>query len=128
MIDWPILGQFSLFIFPKSIRNCRFSVRLRRHRRGTFAVELIIQYFLTELPNNLYSKMFNKRLLLMKGYCVKSVQIRNFFLLCIFPHSDWSISPIRNISPYSIRMRENTDQKKLRIWTLFTQWVLERLV
>ena len=25
------------------------------------------------------------------------------------------------ISPYSIRMRENTDQEKLRIWTLFTQ-------
>ena len=27
------------------------------------------------------------------------------------------------ISPYSVRMRENTDQKKLRIWTPFTQWV-----
>ena len=27
---------------------------------------------------------------------------------------------IRSISPYSVRMRENTDQKKLRIWTLFT--------
>ena len=24
-----------------------------------------------------------------------------------------------NISPYSVRMRENADQKKLRIWTLF---------
>ena len=27
----------------------------------------------------------------------------------------------RSISPYSVRMRENTDQKLLRIWTLFTQ-------
>ena len=27
-------------------------------------------------------------------------------------------------SPYSVRMQENTDQKKLRIWTLFTQWLL----
>ena len=26
-----------------------------------------------------------------------------------------------HISPYSVRMRENTDQKNLRIWTLFTQ-------
>ena len=26
-----------------------------------------------------------------------------------------------SISLYSIRMRENTDEKKLRIWTLFTQ-------
>ena len=25
------------------------------------------------------------------------------------------------IFPYSVRMWENTDQKKLRIWTLFTQ-------
>ena len=33
-----------------------------------------------------------------------------FFLVCIFP--------------YSVRMRENTDQKKLRIWTFFTQWNL----
>ena len=23
---------------------------------------------------------------------------------------------------FSVRIRENTDQKKLRIWTLFTQW------
>ena len=25
-------------------------------------------------------------------------------------------------SPYSVRVRENTDQRKLGIWTLFTQW------
>ena len=30
-----------------------------------------------------------------------------FFLVCIFP--------------YSVRIRENTDQKKLRTWTIFTQ-------
>ena len=24
-------------------------------------------------------------------------------------------------SPFSVRIQENTDQKKLRIWTLFTQ-------
>ena len=26
------------------------------------------------------------------------------------------------IFPYSVQIWENTDQKKLRIWTLFTQW------
>ena len=36
-----------------------------------------------------------------------------FFLVRIFPHSDW----IRRDTKY-FRMRENTDQKKLRIWTL----------
>ena len=28
---------------------------------------------------------------------------------------------MKSISLYSVQMRENTDQKKLRIWTLFTQ-------
>ena len=41
------------------------------------------------------------------------------FLVRIFPHSDW----ILRISPYSVQMLENTDQKKLCIWTLFTQWL-----
>ena len=31
------------------------------------------------------------------------------------------IRHIRSISPYSVRMRENTDQKKLPIWTHFTR-------
>ena len=54
------------------------------------------------------------------NHCVKSVQIRSIF---------WSVfSCIRDEyggllrkSPYSVLMQENTDQKKLRIWTLFTQ-------
>ena len=40
-------------------------------------------------------------------HCVKSVQIRSFFLVRIFL--------------FSVRIQENTDQKKLPIWTLFTQ-------
>ena len=36
-----------------------------------------------------------------------------FFLVCVFP--------------YSVQIREQTDQKKLRIWTLFTQWWLTSL-
>ena len=31
-----------------------------------------------------------------------------FFMVCIILYSDWT--------------QEDTDQKKLRIWTLFTQW------
>ena len=46
-------------------------------------------------------------------HCVKNVQIRSFF---------WSVFPrIRTeygeILRYLVRMRENTDQKKLLIWT-----------
>ena len=53
--------------------------------------------------------------------CVKSVQIRSFFL-SVFSRIRTEYGEILRISPYSVRMRENTDQKKLRIWTLFTQW------
>ena len=42
-----------------------------------------------------------------------------FFLVCIFPYLDW----IRSKSPYSVWMRENKDQKKPRIWTLFTLYI-----
>ena len=51
-----------------------------------------------------------------------------FFLVRIFPYSDWIRGD--SISPYSVRIHENTYQKKLRIWTLYTQclfsisWIL----
>ena len=46
------------------------------------------------------------------------VSIFKVFLVRILPHSNW----IRfDISPYSVRKRENTNQKSLRIETLFMQ-------
>ena len=59
--------------------------------------------------------------------CVKGVQIRIFF---------WSIyyriwtkyGEIRTISPYSVRIWENKDQKKTRIWTLFTECVIYKIM
>ena len=55
-------------------------------------------------------------------HCVKSVQIRSFFW-SVFSRFRTEYGEMRSpsISPYSVRMRENADQKKLRIWTLFTQ-------
>ena len=41
-----------------------------------------------------------------------------------FPTFGLNTERYLRITPYSVRMRENTDQKKLRIWTLFTQWCL----
>ena len=41
-------------------------------------------------------------------HCVKGVQIRSFF---------WYL--YSRILTYSVRLRENADQKKPRIWTLF---------
>ena len=55
-------------------------------------------------------------------YCLKSVQIRSFsgpFFFRIWTE----YGEMRSISPYSVRVRENTDQKKLRIWTHFMRWM-----
>ena len=42
--------------------------------------------------------------------------------LIVYTKDRWSILLLRR-SPYSVQIQENTDQEKLRIWTLFTQWV-----
>ena len=53
-------------------------------------------------------------------YCVKSVQIRSFFWSVFFCIRTEYEDLLRK-SPYSVRIQENTDHKKLRIWILFTQ-------
>ena len=55
------------------------------------------------------------------NHSVKSVQIPSFFW-SVFSRIRTEYGEIRSISPCSVRMRENTEQKKHRIWTLFTQW------
>ena len=53
-------------------------------------------------------------------HCVKSVQIRSFSwsaFSCFWTEYGYLLRKC----PYSVRIRENTDQGKLRIWTLFTQ-------
>ena len=51
---------------------------------------------------------------------MECVQIWSFFW-SVFSRIQTEYGEIRSISPYSVRMRANTEQKKLRIWTLFTQ-------
>ena len=53
-------------------------------------------------------------------HCLKSVKIRSFFCSA-FSRIRNEYGEIRSISPHSVPMRENADQKKLRIWTLFMQ-------
>ena len=54
-------------------------------------------------------------------HCVKSVQIRSFFW-SVFSCIRTEYGHLLRKSPYSVQAQENTDQKKLRIWTAFTQW------
>ena len=50
----------------------------------------------------------------------KSVQIQSFFW-SVFSRIQTEYGYLRSKSPCSAQMKKNTDQKKLRIWTLFTQ-------
>ena len=56
-------------------------------------------------------------------YCMKTVQTRTFFY-SIFSRIWTEYGEIWSTSPYSVRIRENTDKKKLRIWKLFTHCMM----
>ena len=65
-----------------------------------------------------------------KLHCVKSVQIRsNFWSIFSRIRTEYGeilrteYREILRISPYSVWMRENTDQKLLSIWKVFAQWL-----
>ena len=51
------------------------------------------------------------------------VSVFGVFLVRIFPHLDWILEIVR-ISPYSVEMRENTDQKTLNTDTFHEPCVL----
>ena len=69
----------------------------------------------------IYDDLFSDRILdmLLNYHCVKSVQIRSF-CWSVFSRIRTENGEIQSISPYSVGIRENRDQKKLLIWTLFT--------
>ena len=53
------------------------------------------------------------------------VRIRSF-ILPAFSRIRTEHVDLKSKSPYSVRVQENTDQKKLRIWKFFTQcWSLK---
>ena len=65
-----------------------------------------------------------------KKFCHRCIYLLLFILREKCPNTElfYSVSfpirteygDLRSKSPYSVQMRENTDQKKLRIWILFT--------
>ena len=54
-------------------------------------------------------------------HCVKGVQIRSFFW-SVFSRIRTEHEDLPRKSPHSVEIRENKNQEKLRIRTLFTQW------
>ena len=80
----------------------------------------VVYLWLFKLCISLFSLQFfgvdPKQLL----HFVKSVQIWSFSW-SIFSWISTEYGVLWTKSPYSVQIQENKDQKKLRIWTLFTQ-------
>ena len=57
---------------------------------------------------------------------MESVQIRSFFW-SVFIRIQTEYGDVLRIFPYSVQMQENTDQKKLCIWTLSAQSIEKHL-
>ena len=89
------------------------------HHLVDFAVMMFILYALT------FRQLCN-----ISSKDLGWIKLTNVVLL----NSEWLLRVIlfqrriKNLSPCSVRMRENTDQKKLRIWTLFTKWKFPQIL
>ena len=68
-------------------------------------------------------KIITRNALNLAKHCVKIVIIRSFFL-SVFSCIRTKYGDLQGKSSHSVWIQENRDQKKLRIWTLFTQWNL----
>ena len=103
------------------MRSCNLALHLSIFCQKYFAnilqdLQKPWTYYILDLhAKTQFHQNFQKKAL--RGKCPNT----EFFLVRIFLHSDWTeYGEILRISLYSVRMRENTDQKKLRIWTHFT--------
>ena len=65
-------------------------------------------------------QMFKIELFAKISHCVESVQIRSFFW-SVFSRIRTEYGYLLCKFSYSVLIRQNTDQKKLRVLTLFTQ-------
>ena len=71
---------------------------------------------------NIWKKLSNRSRKILLIHSILLCEIcPNTELFLVFSRIWIEYAEILRISPYSVRIRENTDQKKLRIWILSTQ-------
>ena len=58
------------------------------------------------------------------GSSLRSTEAHNLPLIGVLQNHCVKNVQICSVSPYSVWMVESTDQKKLRLWALFTQWIV----
>ena len=117
----PVLPQYFSGIFHNSVSSSIFLVvtiviffNVASSKNPFETTWGHLHFFLALVTQHIASKA------LRKSYCVKRFQIRNLFW-SKFSRIRTEHGDLRSKSPYSVRQRENMDQKKLRIWTLFAQ-------
>ena len=93
-------------------------IPLSQNTSKRLILQLLNLFFSTQ---NIIKKLVRKNLII---FCLLIVPEKTGWY---FPHSVW-IRRYTEQSPYSIQMRENVDQKKLRIRILCTQWYLHRFI
>ena len=114
------LNPFFLIVYEVRKRNKCIKIRDAQKL-------LQASFWVKQFSKNVFKRLFKticyrKNLFdVSSKHCVKSVQTRSFFW-SVFSLIWTEYGEIWSISRYSVQMRENTDQKKLRIWTHFTQW------
>ena len=107
LLEWNCMTLHSFFLHPCI---CIFT-----------KINLLKKPLSSLIPTNSYFSVNNVNLVKqLPLHCVKSVQIRNFFW-SVFSCIRTKYGDLLRKFPYLIRIQENMDQKKLRIWTLFTQ-------
>ena len=84
----------------------------------SFLTSLLTKQIVFDTSVNLLRQAIKSCEMLYHAHCVKCVQIWSFFY--------YVFSCIR-VGTNSVLIQKNTDQKKLRIWTLFPQWRLPQL-
>ena len=121
IFTWPIYHNFAYHVDSQFLHLVNLIVVLLKETgfpdlntlltEGKTTINCIFQ----ELRNNTVSSKIND----LKSCCInplpKSVRIWSFSGL-YFPHSVWIRRDIRIISPYWVRMRENTGLKNSKYW------------
>ena len=109
--------DFALKFSNRCILVCRLNIGKYGPRPVYFRLQPLCKYKLTK--EKVWRKQFGSEWVkkcFSNKHCVKVVQNRNLFRL-YFP----AIGLNTKIYRVNLRLRENVDQKKLQIWTLFTQ-------
>ena len=93
--------SFLIKRLPQRSFSCEF---YKIHKNTFFTEHLRTSGSWNKITISLF--FLNLQIWIVTFHSVESVQIRRFFF-----------------GPYSVHIQENTDQKKLRIWTLLTQYL-----